>query len=179
MMFLWATLQLAASLNNGREGTLGKLMTDPTNAGNLSALFGYIIILGLLFASFKISSSFASKITGFNFAAMIPALGLGAIAGIGGFLGRQAIGRPALALGDRLQNRASKSSGLTRQLYDFSAQRFKSVGKQDFNAMRTGLGTAIAGTAGKKVDEIVGKAIGGFEGSKHFEADCRKCTSTG
>src|SRR3989344_1427044 len=55
MMFLWATINLATKLNPGGKGTLGALMTDPTNGGNLSALFGYIIILGLLFASFQIS----------------------------------------------------------------------------------------------------------------------------
>lgn len=167
MMFLWATINLATKLNPGGKGTLGALMTDPTNGGNLSALFGYIIILGLLFASFQISSSFSSKIAGFNLAALIPAIGLGAVAGIGGFLGRQAIGRPAMAIGERLQNRSgATSNAFAKRMYDLGAQGFKSVSKRDFNAMRTGLGTAVAGTAGKKVDELVGKAVGGFEGSQ-------------
>ncbi|MEK7601109.1 MAG: hypothetical protein AAB480_01065 [Patescibacteria group bacterium] len=166
MMFLWVTMSLADKLRPA-EGSLGALINDPTNAGNMSALFGYIIILGLLFASFKLSSSFATSITGFNFAAMIPALGLGAIAGIGGFLGRQTVGRAGLGISQGLQNRSKTTdNAFAKRMYDFGAQRFKGVAGRDFNLMRTGFGAAVAGTAGKKVDDLVGKELKGFEGTQ-------------
>lgn len=165
VLLLYATLQFAKALKPA-DGTLGALLSDSSNAGNLSALFSYIIILGMLFASFKIASSFSSKIGGFNFAAMIPAVGIAAGARVAAFAGRQAIGRPALRISERMQA-ASKDetrSNLSRQLFDFGAQRFKGVAKSDFNAMRTVLGGAVAGAAGLKADQLAGAKLGGIVG---------------
>ena len=172
MMFLWVTMSLADKLRPP-EGSLGALINDPTNASNMSALFGYIIILGLLFASFKISSSFSTKIAGFNFAAMIPAIGLATGARVAAFAGRQTIGRASMAVSDRLKTAAGneKSSMFVRRMADFGSQRFKSVAKQDFNVTRTPLlGTAVSGTAGIKEDVLAGKKVGGFEGSEEAKA---------
>ncbi len=167
MFFLWATLAIAAALKPA-GGTLGDLATNPTSTPDMAALFNYIIILGLLFISFKLSSTFAGKIAGFNFASLVPALGVGLGARFAGVLGRQFIGRPALNISERLQGRSKAAeSAFARRLYDFGAQGFKGVAKRDFNAMRTPFGTAIQQTAGiKKLDTLAGKELKGFEGTQ-------------
>lgn len=63
MLLLWASLVMAAA-TAPRGGTLGGLLADPQNAGNVGALFSYIFVLGILFASFKIASKFSTKIGG-------------------------------------------------------------------------------------------------------------------
>lgn len=69
MLFLWATLLVAQSISAaGGSGSLGKLISDPTGGGNIGALFNYLIILGLLFASFKTAHVFSHSIAGFNWA---------------------------------------------------------------------------------------------------------------
>lgn len=173
MFFLWATLTVAAALKQS-GGTLGDLATNPTKTADISALFNYIIVLGLLFVSFKLSSTFAGKIAGFNFASLGPALAVGVGARFAGILGRQTIGRAGLALSDRMQaaSRDRKRSDMARSLYDFGAQRFKSVAKRDFNAMRTPLGSSIQQTARiKKLDTLAGKEVKGFLGSQEAAAD--------
>ena len=155
MMFLWATLQLASNLNRGGEGTLGKLMTDPTNAGNLGALFGYIIILGLLFASFKISSSFSSKIAGFNIASMLTALPFGmALRGIvapalrnAPFIGGRGAARRALGLEDQI----TKERAIAAKTGDYSKAmelimqkgKAEAKAKRTYDLMNTQIGQAI------------------------------------
>lgn len=170
MFFLWATLTVAAALKQS-GGTLGDLVANPTKATDLAALFNYIIVLGLLFISFKLSSTFAGKIAGFNFASFAPALAAGFGARAVGILGRQFIGRPALNVSQRLQERAARAAqdgrSRTAGLYDFTAQQFRRAAKRDFNAMRTPLGTAIQQTAGiKKLDTLAGATVKGFEGSQ-------------
>lgn len=173
MLFLAVSLTIvnaAGQSINTSDGatTLGSIIANPTqNVSAWGVMLTYIIGIGLLFLSFRMASKFAGTISGFNLAAAIPAYGLGVLGRVGGVLGRQAIGRPALNIGDRLQNRSGQTTGLARSLYDFGAQKFKGVAKSDFNAMRTGFGSAVAGAAGKKVDDIVGKSIGGFVGSQN------------
>lgn len=70
MLFLWATLTVAQALKYTGDGSLGTIMIDPNSAAGMGSLFSYIIILGLLFATFKVSSSFSSKIAWFNYAQM-------------------------------------------------------------------------------------------------------------
>lgn len=75
MLFLWITLLISQQLAvaTGTK-TIGGMATAPKE--NVAAVFGYIIILGLLYLSFKLSSVWASKISGFNFASMASALPL-------------------------------------------------------------------------------------------------------
>jgi len=170
MMMLWVTLTVSSSLSSGltkNGGTIGDLVQNPSSTNDISALFSYLIILGLLYASFKLASSFSSGVIGFNFAALIPAFGIGMAASAAGFLGRQAIGRPALAYSERLGDKAKQTDNqFAKRMYDLGSQRLKGVATRDFNAMRTGIGTAIAGSAGRKVDDIVGKTLKGFEGTQ-------------
>lgn len=166
MMLLWATMMIATALKP-KGGLLGELISNPNNATNISALFSYILILGMLFASFKLAAAFSTQIAGFNYASMIPALGLAAGARVAAMGGRQFIGRPAKNLSERLGKKAATTDNkFAQRMYDFGSQRFSGLGKKDFNAMRTPLGSAVAGSAGMKVDALAGKVLGGFEGTQ-------------
>jgi hypothetical protein len=187
MIMLWVTLTVADKVTqatalamggSGNVGTLGALMTASNPGANIAALFNFIIVLGLLFASFKISSMFANTISGFDFvgkamslAASVP---LGATSRILGFAGRQTLGRAGAAVGASMQTKSNDESRsmLSRTLYDFGAQRAKGVAKRDFNLMRTPLGTGLQKAAGiKKLDTLAGKEVKGFEGSQQALAD--------
>lgn len=192
MMFLWATLNIAEGLRPA-DGTLGALITDPTNASNMSALFGYIIILGMLFASFKISSSFANTISGFNFAGLLlPRLAIGAAA-LGNSawspVARNTRGRSA-ATNARITAEEAKAE-LARAAIERAAgrpydtgklsallkrqQQLEARAKSDFTsntiknlAAQAGLPALLAG----------GKGVGGFAGtSKQAAEDAAKNVS--
>lgn len=105
MAMLWATLLVAEKIKPV-GGALGSLAKDPTKLPDLNVLFSYLIIIGLLFASFKTARSFSHSISGF--AATQSALGTGlrlaTAAGLTyvassaqtlGFLGRNTIGKYA------------------------------------------------------------------------------------
>lgn len=96
MFLLWMTLNVSSALKNKTTGTLGGALSDPAGGNNMSALFAYLIVLGLLYATFKVSSMAANKIGGFNIASLATALPftMGSRFLAGG-LGRLAIGAPA------------------------------------------------------------------------------------
>jgi len=110
MVFLFIVTQIIATLNiNGTGTTLGKLASDP-NSNTIGALFNYLIVLGLLFASFKISNSIASGVAGMNMSSMMA----GAMKAVGTFtrvpgLG-YALGRFGYARADNLQAKAQSAS---------------------------------------------------------------------
>ncbi len=183
MIFLAVSLSIvnAAGVrqlsDRGGGGNLGAIISDPAgqlaNIDGWNAVLVYIIGVGLLFVSFRMAGKFAGTISGFSLAAAIPALGLAAGARLGGVLGRQAIGRPSAAIGARLQEASQDKSRsrVSRQLLDFSAQRFKGVAKRDFNAARTPLGGVVAGVSGISAKALAGKELGGFEGGQKALAD--------
>src|SRR3989338_3447259 len=88
------------------KGTLGNLISKSATKGDINALFNYLIVLGLLFGSFKVASSFSSKIGGFNFAQIAAAIPLTMGSRLAGFALRNTAGRGAAliekAMGDRL-----------------------------------------------------------------------------
>src|SRR3989344_9204567 len=94
MIFLYITLQIASHLQ-AKSGTLGNLISGSAKGGDVNALFAYLLVLGLLFGSFKVASSFSSKIGGFNFAAMATALPLSLGSRFAGFALRNTAGRGA------------------------------------------------------------------------------------
>lgn len=170
LILLWATMRVGEEMSRiPGSGQIGGLINNPANEGGVSSLFAYLIILGMLFASIKIASSFSSKIAGFSYAAFLPALGAGMVARAGGFAGRQTLGRVGVAQGNAFGAAAAAASekgqyGRAR-LYDFASQRFGSLGKKDFNLMRSRLGAEMQSVAGvKNMDTLAGKALGGFEG---------------
>jgi len=135
MIFLWITTTLADGLQTNKGGSLGALLSDPSNFSNLGSLFSYIMILGLLYASFKISSSFASMAGSINFGGLATAGLAAATGGVGGFALRNSVGRGANALNERMMASAqmlanNKNSalarGIGRTLYS-GAQPLKAV----------------------------------------------------
>lgn len=171
MIMLWVTVMMANAFK-AKGGTLGDLVANPQSSLNISALFSYFIILGMLFASIRISSSFATKISGFNYAAMLPALAFGAAGRVVGAVTRNTVGRGFSAAAGAAES-ASKDpskSLLSRRLYDFTAQNLKKGAAADYNPARfkiagQGLGSEIQRVAGfKKLETLAGKELGGFDG---------------
>ena len=74
VLLLWTTLNISYALKGTSKATLGAALSDPTGGGNTEALFMYVIVLGLLFISFKISSMTAGEIGGFSWAQLGTAL---------------------------------------------------------------------------------------------------------
>jgi hypothetical protein len=166
MVFLWMSL-LIGQYFKVTNGTLGDLVANPTKQVDTAALFGYIIVIGLLFASFKAASSFSKEIGGFNWASIAPGIGFAAASRVGGVIGRNTVGLGAQRASDYLFQRGKDSdNALAQRLYNFGAQQLKGASQRDFNAMRSGLGTAIAGTVGTKIDTLAGKQIKGYEGAQ-------------
>lgn len=164
-MLLWATIQVGSRIQTvSGSGTLGGLLSDPSKVGNIGALFNYLLILGMLYASIKIATKFSHEIGGFNYAALAPAYGASLLGRLGGFLGRQTLGRAGADLSGRFAQRAKDADkGSTAQkLYNFGAQSFAGAAKRDFNLMRTQLGKEIGGVAHMK--DAAGKTLGGFQG---------------
>lgn len=65
MIFLAAALTISkgfASIAQG--GTLGSAITNPTASANMAAIFNYIVVLGLLYASIRLANSFSISSTG-------------------------------------------------------------------------------------------------------------------
>lgn len=177
MFMLWVTMTLSYGLVQGQAAqnrSFDKLLSDPTNSSGILALLIFFIILGMLYASIRFSSSFASKITGFDWASFGPALGLGALARVvgalarvGGFVGQQTLGRGALATQNALMARAKSAEpgSAAQKLYNFGAKGFAGAARRDFNLMQTQLGKEIQKVAKvKNLDELSGKALGGFVG---------------
>src|SRR3989338_5481722 len=56
MIFLWMTLNVSYALRGTSKATLGAALSDPAGGKNIEALFTYVLVLGLLFTTFKLSS---------------------------------------------------------------------------------------------------------------------------
>src|SRR3989344_1463734 len=104
MIFLWATSNIADAVSKGSNlGSLGKLTsTAPVDASTIAALFNYLIVVGLLFAAFKVSNSIAGSMGSFNLPAMLATapLALASRFGVAPLM-RQTLGRFALGAEER------------------------------------------------------------------------------
>ncbi len=115
MIFLWATVLISRGLNNAfsGKGTLGGLATNASADNNILALLSFILVLGLLFASFRASSALAGTIAGFGAVGSGLKLGAGiplALSGrFAGFAGRNIIGRGAARYGRGVQEDVGKT----------------------------------------------------------------------
>ena len=182
MLLLWITLLLAKGLAS-KSGSIGDLATKPGEG--IAAFFSYIMILGMLFLSFKLSSLFASKIAGFNFASIATALpftlgsrltGLGLRAiGVGGLgysyqkrmeeQAREARDRAAALRGAGRDKEARKFEQLAATKLK-RAGRGASFADSKFNLMNTAGAKAVLGAAG-----ISGFAAGASGGGAKSYAD--------
>ncbi len=129
MMMLWATLIIGNALvPRTQGGTLGGLLSDTSNAANWSAMFAYIIVLGMLFASFKVASSFSGSIAGFNLTAALP---LNFASRIAAPALRQTAGRffygqsKSLASGAKDDTKAAATARVNAQLHSISGDKAK------------------------------------------------------
>lgn len=68
MILLWVTLNVSYAMKGTYKATLGAALSDPAGGSNTEAIFMYLLVLGMLYATFSISSKWSSKIGGFNMA---------------------------------------------------------------------------------------------------------------
>ncbi|MEK7134065.1 MAG: hypothetical protein AAB804_03265 [Patescibacteria group bacterium] len=187
MLFIWVTLLLAQGLTKITSGsTIGGIVEAP--AESIPAAFGYFMILGMIFLSFRLSSSFASKIAGFSMASIAPALGLAAGARVAGLLGRYGLGIPGGMAARRLTALGKDQEGRGNVLTGKGIQRFanrlqSATEKRDFNLMNTSLGKQITATAGLKGKWTGATKFGGIEGvtkkqAEGYAKDAEKMTFT-
>lgn len=167
MIFLWATLFIAQSVSAASGGgSLGKLISDPTGGWNIGALFNYLLILGLLFASFKVAHVFSNQIAGFNWAQIATATPFFLGARAGGFWARSRYGVSGFATWQegRLKKRLESAKAVRDNLANSQEQRdaaranaerltlqiekYNKLSKQTFNAAGTKLGKDAAKALG-------------------------------
>ena len=162
MIFLWMTLNVSYALRGTSKATLGAALSDPAGGKNIEALFTYVLVLGLLFTTFKLSSMWANKIGGFNFAQMVPGIGLGLAGMLTGALGRNLIGGPASARLSALRDRTfggghydDKGNWVPgtkgyNAVNRFAATRLAGLQKATFNPLKTKLFGAELGASAAK-----------------------------
>ena len=156
MLLLWMTLNVSYALKgapSASKATLGLALSDPTGGGNIEALFMYVMILGLLFGTFKISSMWAGKIGGFSMAAMVPGIGLGLAGMLTGSIGRNLIGYPAAR---RLSALREKTFGGGR--YDEQGKWIP--GDRGYNAVNRFAATRLAGLQKATFNPLKAKMFG-------------------
>ena len=184
MIFLYITLQIASNLQ-AESGTLGNLISGSAKGGDVNALFAYLLVLGLLFGSFKLASSFSAKIGGFNFAAMATALPLSlgsrfAIAPLARNLFGRSAARKGLELDTEIEAERLKAAEARRdqrpydynKLYDLTKKkgRAETISKRDFNIMNTTAGKFTAKTLGLSGMLSGESKVGGFYASAEHTA---------
>ncbi len=149
MFFLWMTLNVSYALKGTSSPNLSAALSNPS-VSTIGFLLNYLLILGLLFGTFKISSMAANKIGGFSFAQMATALPLtmGSRFLVGG-LGRLAVGAPAYFKGKSLTKEARGLRNEAAQA-ELAAKRHESFGN-------LGLADQARAEAKRKRDEAAGK----------------------
>ncbi len=171
-----------ASLRVTGNDTFGALLNAPQQqvlADGWRVLFLYIIGTGMLFASFRLSSSLAGSISGVRagqMAAGLPLIG-GALLGAG--LGQRTLGwnnaRRAQNMNEGVDKakRKAMETGLKSDWAAFDKLRkqkaeLEKKADRSYNFMNTALGKAIAGSAGLKG---VGETKGGFVSNMNAHAE--------
>lgn len=153
MLMLWMTLNVSYALRGTSDATLGVALSNPTTS-SIGALFNYILILGLLFGTFKISSMWSHKIGGFSMAAMLPALGIAGAGRLAGLLGKNTLGLGGRYLSGRAgklgEEHDKKGNSVRGALYGGLAKQLAKPYERDFNLMNTKFGKDITGIAGLK-----------------------------
>ncbi len=189
MVFLSISILIfqTAGPSLGANNTIGGLIADPQKqvlADGWRVLFVYFLGTGLLFISFRLSSSLAGSISGVKFGQMAAGLPLAFGTRGAARLAQLSAGR----LGAKFANnrdgkmqaakeRALNSSNPNDQAKAWSEfekmRKQKAVGTKlansSFNPMNTGFGKAAAGTAGL-AGVAAGEKKGSFAGDAHDRA---------
>lgn len=181
IMFLWMTLNIAKAMTTSGNGgsTLGKLLTDPT--ANMSILFNFVVILGLLYASFRLSSSLAGKVGGLEsafsvFGTLLAPLTLGSQ--LAAPFGRQIFGRAAARQALDLGNQFDKAKAEMQRTGNWDLNKLESLNrakqkadarsKSSYNMMNTSLAKSITSKlrVPKALDGSDKKAVGYIDSAK-------------
>ena len=136
MIFLFISLRIIEAAGVPEEGALAKFIMDPnvTVKTGWHAILNYILVIGLLFASFKISSSIAGSATGLMNPSQL-ALGAArmaskftALPGVGYALGKFGYSRAAKS--EVKAKQASHLAGLAERSYDIHKDINPEIAKQ-------------------------------------------------
>lgn len=177
MVLLWVTLTIGSGFQ-ASSGTLGSAIANPGAPLGISALFGYIIVIGLLFASFRIASSFATSVSGLSlgqeywskFASGAGSLLSGSASGAGSFARRYGWERPAYKKSEKeteIARGAATEASRLRELKD--PESLKKAIQKEKESMKAAERAIKFGERGggykkkmdehsKKVSAVLGKA---------------------
>lgn len=172
LIFLWATIKVGEEImkHTGTTG-MGTLISKPADGGALAALFGYVLILGMLYASVRIASAFSDGIAGFSMAKMLPGIGLGLGGIAAGILGRNTVGWGASWARGRLRdryndpNQPQRRTGIRGVANRAALRAARRLGTTTFNPLQTKAAGMVASSLGIP-KTLMGKkpGEGGFEG---------------
>ncbi len=111
MIMLWATSVVTDTLSKTID--LGNLASGTPTVASIQYLLNFAIVIGLLFASFYVSSKLSSSIAGFNIPGMIAA-GTAGLASrfVAAPIARQFISGPASRRADRLKGEGKEANRL-------------------------------------------------------------------
>ena len=175
MLMLLLAISLAIISKAGSfagKPTLGSVVANPVaqiSGSGWSAIMIYILGIGMLYLSFKVSSGVAGKISGFNVASLglgrlgVGALGLAALPGglLGNRLARNAM-RTSSQLDDKIKERTRSALDLDpgstahgqamRDIENLRKQKADAdkAANRNLNFMSSSIGKAIAARAGIK-----------------------------
>ncbi len=185
MIFLSIAILImqTASTSVNPADTLGALGTDPTKqvlADGWKVLFVYILGTGLLFISFRLSSSLAGSISGIKVGQMIAGVPLALGTRGAARLAQLSAGRASQALANNADDRMKKArlhAIATQDQKDWDKVErirkqkaaFDKGAQSSFNPLNTALGKALAGSAGLK-GVLAGEKKGSFAGSMEDRA---------
>ncbi len=167
MILLSISLAIMNSAGSHASASLGSLISNPEQAlsGNGWVTFMvYIIGIGVLFMSFKLSSTLAGHIPGMNFATAAAVLPLGLGSQIAGFALRNAPGlggRGSALRALRLEDEASKERMRAAQTGDYKPY-LKLARKQDRAEARAGSSFNLMNTQAAKAFVTKGLGVKGF-----------------
>ncbi len=186
MFFLWMTLNVSYALKGTSSPNLSAALSNPS-VSTIGFLLNYLLILGLLFGTFKISSMAANKIGGFSMASLATAL---PFTMANRFLLAPALRQGAGWLGSKYQSsregqakdikvKADRARALEEQArlagHTFSQSRFQNLAEKYESSVTTKLKRAARGEAFAKskmniADTAATKAALGEIGIKGFAA---------
>lgn len=177
MLFLWITVNVGGAIQEGNGGSLGSMIGSGGQSivSDVSALFGYVIVLGLLFISFKLSSSLAGKVGGLSFSTAATMLPISLGSSLIGRVGRNVFGGTASAGLRGMQNRAfgyydeknkkwveGKGTNMFQRL---TMSRLDSLKKASFDPLKSRLGKGLTSSLGVSKTFTGSKAgEGGYKG---------------
>lgn len=187
MMLLWATVIIAQKISGTTAGLAG-IITDRNGSVAVSAVFGYAIILGMLFASIKIANSFSNQMAqgfvnrtfgrAFRGGLAAPLVGTAALgARVGGLAWRGTAGRGMLAGGRALMSKSAdyadkfKTEGgarnwLASRALEYGGRVAGRGAKTEGNVLQNRLGGMLARQVGLSQQTLVGKVVGGARGAE-------------